>query len=291
MRVTETRMLDMAAASVADARDRAAQAQNVLSSGNRVTVPSDDPAAWAQGERAAVRKSMSSDRGQAIGLAIDGLQSTDGTLATVTTALSQLGALATQGANGTLDATGRKAIADQVRALRATALSAMNQKGPDGSFLLSGSNGTSAPFTPAGAYVGDGTARTIQSAEGQTAPGTVTGKDLTSANGGVDVLSVFDQLATALDANDVAGVQAAMPGVQSAVSQVTQTRSLIGERLSALQSADDARQSFEQSMTERHASAVEADPIAAASDLARTSIVLESAQAAAQHVIAMLQQR
>jgi flagellar hook-associated protein 3 FlgL len=291
MRVTESRMLDMAATSVANARDRAAQAQLVLSSGNRVTVPSDDPTAWAQGERAAVRMSMSSDRGQAIGLAVGGLQASDGSLATISTALSQLGALATQGANGTLDATARKSIADQVRALRDTTLAAMNQKGPDGTYMFSGSKSTTAPFTPAGLYVGDGAERTLQSAEGQTASGSVTGQSLTSASGGVDVLAVFDQLAIALDANDVPGIQASQPGVQSAVGQVAQMRSLVGGRLSALSSAEDARQSFEQNLAERHASAVEADPIAAASDLVRTSTALQSAQAAAQHVIAMLQQR
>jgi flagellar hook-associated protein 3 FlgL len=291
MRITETRMLDMVTTSVADARDRAATASGVLSSGVRVAKPSDDPAAWAQGERAEVRKAMSQDRGQAIGLAVDGLQATDGSLATVTGALSQLGALATQGANGTLDASSRKALADQVRALRDSALAALNQKGPDGSFLLSGSRGTAAPFTAAGGFVGDASVRAVQTAEGQTAPGTVTGNDLTSAGGGVDVLSIFDQLASALDTNDVPAMQATMPSIKTAVGQVAEMRSLVGERLSALQSADEARQSFEDALAQRHATAVEADPVAAASNLTQASTVLEAARASAQQIVALLQQR
>jgi flagellar hook-associated protein 3 FlgL len=289
VRITESRMMELAASQVADARDKAAQAQQALSSGVRVGQPSDDPAAWADGQRAAIRQTMSQGRGQAISMAVSSLQQTDSMLSQASSSLTQLGALGTQGANGTLDAISRQGIAIQVRSLKEVAIDALNQQGPDGSYLLSGSKGNVAAFSPAGVYQGDGTARNLPVAEAGSAPGAVTGQDLTTANGGVDVLGVFDTLATALDANDVPGIQAALGTIQQAIGQLSTLHTQVGSRLTALQSADDARQSFELNLTNQHAAAVEADPVAAASDLTRASTVLQSSQAAAQHIIAMLQ--
>ena len=289
MRITESRMIELAATSVADARDRAGRAQEALSSGVRVERPSDDVAAWAAGERASIRRSQSQGRGQAIGLATENLQQTDGVLAVVSDGLSQLGTLASSGANGGLNAADRVDIAQKVRALRDSAMAALNQKGPDGSYLLSGSKGDVAAFSPLGGYQGDGASRSVSVAEGQTAPGAVTAQRLTTANGGVDVLSVFDQVANALDANDPTTVTSLMATIQQATGQVTNLRSLVGERLTALNGAEDARQSFEQNLAEQHANAVEVDPIAAASDLTRASTVLESARAAAQQIVSMMQ--
>lgn len=291
MRITESRMMELAASQVADARDKAAQAQQALSSGNKVSAPSDDPAAWADGQRAAIRQTMSQGRGQAISMAVSSLQQTDSMLSQASSSLTQLGALATQGATGTLDATQRQGIAIQVRSLKEIAIDALNQQGVDGSYLLSGTKGNVAPFSATGVYQGDGTVRNLPVSESQSANGAVSGQDLTTANGGVDVLGVFDTLATALDANDVPGIQAALGTLQQAIGQLSTLHTQVGSRLTALQSADDARQSFEINLANQHAAAVEADPVTAASNLTRASTVLQSSQAAAQQIIAMLQPR
>jgi len=283
--------MELAAAQVADSRDKAAQAQQVLSSGTKVAAPSDDPAAWADGQRAAIRQTMSQSRGQAISMAVSSLQQTDSMLSQTSSSLTQLGALGVQGATGTLDATQRQGIAIQVRSLKEVALDALNQKGPDGSYLLAGTKGNVAAFSAGGVYQGDGTVRNLPIAESASAPGAVSGQDLTTANGGVDVLGVFDTLAAALNANDVPGIQAALGTIQQAISQLSTLHTQVGSRLSALQNADDARQAFEINLANQHAAAVEADPVAAASNLTRASTVLSSSQAAAQQIIAMLQPR
>jgi flagellar hook-associated protein 3 FlgL len=291
VRITESRMMELAAAQVSDARDKAAQAQQVLGSGTKVAAPSDDPAAWADGQRAAIRQTMSQSRGQAMSMAVSSLQQTDSMLSQTSASLTQLGALATQGATGTLDANQRQGIAIQVRALKQVAIDALNQQGVDGSYLLSGTKGNVAAFSAAGVYQGDGTVRNLPIAEGDSAPGAVDGQSLTTANGGVDVLGVYDTLANALDANDIPTIQASLDTIKTAISQLSTLHTQVGSRLTALQSADDARQAFEINLASQHAAAVEADPVTAASNLTRASTVLQSSQAAAQQIIAMLQSR
>jgi flagellar hook-associated protein 3 FlgL len=288
MRITETRMWELATDAVGAARDRVAQTGEIMQTGVRVTRPSDDLAAWSQGERAAVRKSMSADRGDAIGSARDGLSATDAALATMTTTLTKLNELAIQAANGTLSASDRAGLAAEVDDLREGALAALNQKGLDGSYLLGGSQATVAPFSSGGLWQGDGIGRVIETSENSSATVSVSGQALTAANG-VDVLGVFATLSTALKTNDVATVQSSLPQLQQAIAQVATLRTDVGTRIAALDDADGARQSFEQTLAETHARAVESDPVEAASNLTAASNALSAARASVQQLLSLLQ--
>src|SRR5260370_38069251 len=126
MRVSESRMIDLATQAVSDARAKAADAQHVMSSGNQVTLPSDDLTAWAEGMRAQSRLDLSHARGTAIGRAKDSLSATDGTLNTISSIVNQVRELSVQMANGTFGARERANAATQVLALRAAAIAAAN---------------------------------------------------------------------------------------------------------------------------------------------------------------------
>ncbi|MSP59499.1 MAG: flagellar hook-associated protein FlgK [Myxococcales bacterium] len=207
MRVTETRMIELAGDAVARGRDRAAAAAEQAAGGLRVAVPSDDPTAWADGARANARMTQSAARGTSIARARDGLIATDGALDSLGVSLSRAAELAVQMANGSWNAADRKHGALEVRALRAQVLAAANSRAPDGEFLLAGGKGGVAPFNGAGVYVGDDQAREIEIADGQQQAVTPPGTLLTTAKG-IDVLALLDQLATALDNDNLAGVRA-----------------------------------------------------------------------------------
>ena len=284
MRVTESRMLQVASDGVDQARNRAARAAQVASSGTQVSVPSDDPAAWAEGRRAELRATQSSARGASLGRAHDRLDATDATLGTIGNALSRIKELAVQAATGTTDAGGRAATAAEIAQLRSTILAAANATGGQGEYLLSGSQGGAAPFSAAGVYGGDNLLATVEVGEGQSVQLGVPGSVLTAA-GGTDFFSTIDNLVTALSANNAAGVQAALTPLDSLVGQVAGARAQVGAQMSSLDSANEARTALEVRLGDEKGRTLDADAVSAASTLAQAQNALTYARSVASVIV------
>ncbi len=290
MRITGSHLIDLATTATSRAQERLADAAGTMSSGKRVELASQDPTAWAAGRRAADRALVSSARGDAIGASRTRLAETDRALGTIGGVVETARTLAIQGANDTLDADARAAIGAQMRLLFGEALGAANTQTSDGEYVLAGDRSDLPPFDAAGVYAGNAGVRTIETAEGVSQALSVPGSALT-AGAGVDVLPTLSALATALSTNDKPGIQAALANLELAGKQVSRARGDGGGALAALESVDLARGGFEVELAKQVASAVDADPIAAASELARSAQVLEGAQAVAVRVISLVRPR
>ncbi len=286
MRVTESRMTQLASEAISKQREKMAEAGDELSTGVRVNRPSQDLSSWADGARARARAAMSDARGEAIGKSRDRLSETDRALDGVGGVLARARELATQLANGTYSAQERSDAVAELRDLRAAALAFANTQGPDGEYVLAGSASMTAPFNPGGAYLGDTTRREIEAGEGERIVANVPGSVLTAASG-ADVFATLDALQTALGANDLVGIRASLTPLSTTISQVASARSDVGERMSGLDAANDARQSFELELVRQHDRAVMADPVAAASELAQAQQAFEASRTVAEQIIAM----
>ena len=278
MRVTESRLLQAAAHSLEAARSKVDDARNPLASGLAVAKPSDDATAWAAGRRAHARLIASTGRGRAIATSQEKLSETERALTEIGAAFVRAKELAVQAANATVNAEQRGMIALEARELLSSALGAANTKAVDGEYLLSGSQGTTEPFTAAGAYQGDGTVREIEASSGHQMGVGVTGERLTAA-AGLDVFVELDRFATALATNDIAGIQTAVETMGTAASQAHAARAELGTMVSALWSADGARADLELVLAEIRGDAIDVDAVAAASRLAQASSALETSQA------------
>jgi flagellar hook-associated protein 3 FlgL len=287
MRVTESRMTQQAADAVSKQREKAAEAGNELTTGVRVGKPSDDLAAWAEGARSRARQVMSEARGNAIGTSKDRLSATENALDGVNGVLVSARDLAIQMSNGSYDAQARADAVTQVQSLRAQALALANTQGPDGTYVLAGAASTTPPFDASGTYVGDNQRVVVESGESHRSVGNVPGSVLTAANGGVDIFATLDALATALGANDLTGIRNSLTPLTSGIAQLASARTDLGDRMSALNDADDARQSFELELAAQTEHAIGADPVQAASRLAQTQQAFEAARTVAQQIIAM----
>jgi flagellar hook-associated protein 3 FlgL len=280
-------MIDMATAGVSRAREQAADAGQKLQSGVRVARPSDDAAAWAEGQRASSRQAVSDKRGISIARATDSLTQVDGALGGVGSVLAQVTELAVQFSNDTYNASDRAEGAKLVSALRDAALASANASSGDGEYLLAGTSGGTAPFDATGNYTGDGGTRTIETGDRTRLTATVPGSVLT-ASSGVDVFGVIANVAAALTANNPTALRASLNDLRAATGQVAEARSQVGGRMSALQSADEIRQNFEAGLTATQVRATQTDPIAGASDLARAFSALDASRTVAQQIIAIL---
>lgn len=290
MRVTGNRLIDMARTATAANQAKVASAAAQASSGLRVAKPSDDPAAWLAAQRASARKALTSGAGEALAAGRERLELVDGALASIGEAVSQVRTLAVQGASASYKAEDRAALAEQVRALFATAVAAANSRSANGEYVLAGTQSLTPPFSSAGVYTGDATARDLPAAETTVASATITGSALTAANG-VDVLPLLDRVATALAANDTAALQSTLDELQTAIDQVALSRSRAGGMMNVLVASLAAARDLDDHLTAEIANAVEADIVAAASELAKASSALDASRAVTSHIASLLDPR
>lgn len=291
MRVTGSRIMELAAAATAANQERVAAASAEVSSGLRVGKPSDDPAAWVAAERAKLHRAMSEGVGAAVQTSRDRLAEVDGALATIGDLVSQARSLAIQGANASYSAADREEIAVHVRALMQAAIGAANTKSSDGEYLLAGSQSLASPFGPAGAYAGNATTRAVPiSDDGAATSSTIAGTDLTAARG-VDVLPLLERLAAALDANDGASIAGMLGDFETATQQVGLARTRAGSAMTVLDATLAATTTLQDNLSREIARKVEADPIASATKLAQATQAFEASRVVSAHVIGLLDPR
>jgi flagellar hook-associated protein 3 FlgL len=286
MRVTEGRLIQLASLATSKARDAAAKAGQTLSSGVEIDRASADPGRWAEGKAAQARAKISEGHGRAIELAKTRLDDADRSFSSMGEMLSRAQELAVQLGNGTWSDRDRADAATEVNALRASFLAMANQQSGDGEFTLGGSAGVIQPFDSAGNYQGSTTARQVILGEREVQTAGVTGDSLTASHG-VDVLATLDSLAVALQAGDQTAIHAAIDPLHRAIDQLATARSEVGVRMTTLNHAADARDGLTERLNTTIDRAVNADPVAAATALARAAQTLEAARTAAQKLISL----
>jgi len=287
MRVTGNRLIDLSSASTTKAQSEVGTVSAQLTSGLRVTTPSDDPSAWLAAQRTKLRQAMSQGTGAAVASSRDRLTATDNSLASLGDVVSQIRSLAIQGSSDTYNAANRAGLGAQVHGLFLAALDSANAQSNDGEYLLGGNQSLTAPFDASGAYHGDAGTRAVPSNGSLTTDVTVTGASLTAANG-VDVMPLLDRVGTALSNNDMPTLLAALPDLDTAVKQISLARSQGGAAMNALDQTTAARTVLEQDMTAAIARYTEVDTVTAASDLAKASQSLEVSRAVTSHILQVL---
>jgi flagellar hook-associated protein 3 FlgL len=167
------------------------------------------------------------------------LQVTDSTLGEVVTQVTSAISLATQGANGTLNTADLASIAQEAAGIRDNVLSLANTS-YQGSYLFSGSQGTTKPFTldsttsPATAtYNGDQVTSSLTTPSGQSVTLNVPGSSVFTA-AGTSLLGTLNQLVSDLQSGNSSGAAADSSALTAALGTVNQQRSTIDTSLTQL---------------------------------------------------------
>jgi flagellar hook-associated protein 3 FlgL len=283
-------MIDVAAMNTASNQSKVSEASDQVTSGLRVSKPSDDPTAYMAAQRASARMTLSKGATSALNTSKERLELSDGALGGIGAALDSMREIATQGANATYNAQDRKDMATQVRALFQAALGSANTQAADGEYILAGTSSTTPPFDAAGNYVGNSTDRNIATTETDSTGSLIAGSALTTASG-VDVLPLFGKIADALEANDMDSVHNLLGDVNTAVQQVGLSRTRTGGALNIMQSAISAHADLDLHLQTTIKDNVEADVIAAASTLAKASTAFEASKTVTSHLMTILDPR
>jgi len=271
-----------------------AQLTQELASGSRVNSLSDDPVAVGENVMLSTQLGRDDTFSQTASSTQSMLQMTDSALSTVVTQLTSAVSLATQGNNGTLNASDLQAISNQLEGIRDEVLSLANTTYL-GQYIFSGSQGTTAAYTlntttsPAVAtYQGDSGpnpgVQYLETPNGQKIQVNLPGDQIFSA-AGADVFGTLNALIADFSSGTAsAASQADAQSLNTALSHVTEQRVIIDNSLSRLQAAENYNQSETTQLTASQTSLLQANVGQVATQLSTA----ETQQSALSQVIATL---
>ena len=259
-----------------------------LASGRSVNRLSDDPAAVA----ALVGNHNSTGQDDQFLRNISSLQArfqvADSTLSNVVTVLTRAVAIGTEGANGTLSAADRQAVAGEVQGLTSQLLSLANTT-YQGTYIFSGTAVKTQPFalnttTNAVTYNGDANTTSVQLSNGNPISTSVPGSQLFQ-NASGDAFGALQNLNAALLSGNNIG--AAVIQVQTALSTVSTQRVFYGNGLNQITLSENFLSQDKVNLSSQENALVGVDPAKAASDLVQAQVANQSILSATGRVLTL----
>jgi flagellar hook-associated protein 3 FlgL len=277
VRVTDKLIFERAAARSGAARERVESAVAETSTGQRVRHPGDDPAAAGLIVGHRLGATRAGALGEAAGRAADELLAADGALAGLGDLFSRARELAVQLANPTYSANERAGAAVEAKGLFEAGVALLNTR-VGNRYIFGGRRDESPPFDAAGAYLGDAGVRRVEIAPGVLEDASVRADVIAKGTGGgVDALTALQSLATALGANDVAGVRASLGDLDAAIGQISLGRARAGTSMNLFDTAVSAARVSKDAETSQISHLADADVIESSSRLALAQRALDAA--------------
>ena len=242
-----------------------------VSTGKRVNLPSDDPAASAALVQS-LSQSASVDQYTAnASSALLQTQTADQALSSVTTLLNQALTLGTEGATGTISSTQRQVIAAQVQGLLSSVASEANTA-IGGVSVFGGTSNGSAAFVSNGSggytYTGNSEVNYVSVGDTLNVQTNIPGDQIFQQSGS-SALGSLQQLATALSSGTSAQISTATNAVTSALTYVAQQHAIYGDSVNQLTSQEGFLAQEKITLTSQQDSLVDIDTATAAENLAQ----------------------
>ncbi len=260
-----------------------------VSTGQKVNLPSDNPAASAaelqvQAQSANVDQYTTNSES-----ALSQAQLGDSVVSSVVSLLNQAITLGTEGANGTSSATDRASISTQVQGLLSSVVSLANTTFQGisifGGTVSNGAAFTADPTSSTGyTYNGNGNVNHIQVGDSLTVQANIPGSTL-FANSNASVLGALSDLSTALTSGTSAQIGTATAAVTTALNYVTQQHVVYGNTVNQLTSQETYLSQEKVTLTSRATSLVGIDTATAAENLSQAETENSAVFAAAAKVL------
>ena len=264
-------------------------AMNQLSSGKSVSVPSDDPLAFAQDVKSVASSALVDTYTQNAESVLSQAQMADSALSSVVTSLTQAISLGTEGGGSTTTSTERAGLAQQVQGLLADVVSQANLTG-NGMPLFAGASNTATPFvadasSPDGySYQGSSNSNQAQVGQGLSVTVSVPG-DSIFLNSEGNVLGSLQQMVSALQSGSSTDLADANAAVSAAIAQVGQARAIYGSTEDQLNAQNNFLSQETISLTSQQTSLVDVDTATAATNLTQAQTANSAVLAAAAKIL------
>jgi flagellar hook-associated protein 3 FlgL len=248
------------------------QALQQISTGQRLNSLSDNPAAVASLVNLRTQSSSDTQYLQNISSLTGSLNVADSALSSVVEALTTAQTLGVEGANGTVNAQNRQALAQEVQGIQQEILGLANTS-YDGQYLFSGTATTTQPYVADASaasgvtYKGNDNSNSVEISQGEAMPTSLPGSQLFS-NAATNVFQSLQDLYTALNTNtNIAG---AITEVQNALTYVSTQQTFYGNSVDRLNNAQTFLTQEQTQLTETEGNTLDADMATAVTDLAQT---------------------
>lgn len=256
-----------------------------LSTGRRVSLPSDNPAAEAAmiGENS---RSTAVDQYTANSDSLkDVLNTADSTLNSVVTLLQRAVSLGVEGANGTMNQTDLNSIAEEVSNIKSQMLSLANTSYA-GQYLFSGTANAGAPYVVDATnsqqidYVGNSQQNQVQIGTGLSVSANLPGSSLFSQSG-ANVFDALQSLVTALQSGSSTSIATAGSSVSTALNAVDTAQVFYGNTVNELTSNETYLSQEKVNIATYQNTLVSADTASAATAMTQAETALNATVAAA----------
>jgi flagellar hook-associated protein 3 FlgL len=238
MRITQQMITNQVNSNLSKNIEKLTKTQNLISSGKRITLASDDPVGMAKvlDYRKMLDNIDQYDRN--VSKARSGLEAGESTLSDIGELLSRAKELALSQATGTASQETRQNVAAEVRQIRDQLIQLANTKQGD-RYMFGGRRTDVPPYDPVNpgtGFQGDDSGVSVMVADGVTMDMAVSGKQ--AFNNGVDPVEVLTNLIQGLDANDQTAISNQLDPLDQSLTQVTNERADVGARLNRLDSTE-----------------------------------------------------
>lgn len=224
-------------------RERMDTAIRQISSGKRVTRPSDDPSGMSN----IMNLKKLTDQGQQyirnIDQSLTFMHMTDSVLQHLDNLIIEAKSLAMEAASSTVSSDARQAIAEEIDSIKNEILSLSNTK-ILGKYIFSGTKTLTKPFEDTGGtVVYQGNTDSVQIQMGKETPVSInlTGDQVFQNDD--DIFDVMSDLSNALKSNDSDGIANSLDRLETSLNQVLRYRTVIGKRINLV---DNTKQRLEE---------------------------------------------
>ncbi|MFO0233501.1 MAG: flagellar hook-associated protein FlgL [Burkholderiales bacterium] len=286
MRIATAFAQQLAVDGISERQARLIEAQQQLASGKRVSKPSDDPMAAAQAEKLRSREARIEAEQRAATHARQMLSSADGALGDATDLLQAARETLLAASNATANAQDRAMQAEQLRQIRGQLLAVANRGDGTGGYVFGGQGALSAPVDPSGtAYLAQAGTQVV--GQEQQNPVSFDGREnFVAIRTPTGTESIFERLDTAIatlstpattPAAAAAAAGTAISAVDRAIDRFGVTRTVVGERLRALDAHERALADGSIENQSRLSDLVDVDFARGASNMIQQQTSLEAA--------------
>lgn len=284
MRVTQNTTANLVLNSLQTIRRRTEELEQQAATGVKISAPGDDPVTAQQILHMKSLMAAGDQYSRNISNGISWLSMTEAAMDEMGNVLTRAKELTVQMANATSDAKARESGMNEIVQLRNQLIQLGNTQ-LNGRYVFGGFKNDTPPFDSTGAFNGTDDSITIEIDRGAFVPINYSGGELLRGgtppgSTGTDIIGVFDNLITALGANDQTAVQAELPNLEDALSQVLSTRTDLGARMNRLEGQKNVIEEMKFSLTKVLSDKQDVDFMQVISDLTKQQTAFEAAIAA-----------
>ena len=281
MRVANRYIFESVKYNLGSISEELSKANEIATTGKRINNLSDDPVSLAQSLNIRSTLSNINQMGRNISFGNSWLTASESALTSVQNIISDAKALCVQMASATTGSEQRASAAENVQNMLDEIVSLANTD-VAGNYIFAGSKTDTIPFAQDGTYNGDNTPFSIKISRNSTVE---IGNDGQAVFG--TVFNTLADLKTALQSNDLGGIQNAMDNLDGHFDDISTKISDAGSKTNRLEIKDNIYQNLNFSNTERLSRIEDADIAEAIMNVKAAELTYQAALASSSKVMTL----